>query len=101
MNTRIVEEVEVFYLMLNPVTANAECVVPVVASYSPILIQEWYDNQKAEDPYRENGYYLVFKSDSHIKMFNPSDHFYDTGIKSAWLPLGGEVQCFSHDVIWV
>ena len=73
METRTITQVRIYKLMLNPMPARAEAreIAAVSTDYDKLV--EWYHAQKAAEPYREDGWYRVFKPDSPLAWYNQAD----------------------------
>jgi hypothetical protein len=56
-------------LQLNPMTANAETVVPIVCAETP---EQLYEFMKAEtvEPYQDGRWYKVFRKDGPLEWMN-------------------------------
>lgn len=70
VETRIVVEVRLFVLVLNTFgRAEEGRIVAISDDYDRLV--DWYLNQFAEDPYRDEGFYKTFKKGSLIEYNNP------------------------------
>ena len=91
METRIIVEVRIFVLVLNTFGRAEECEVVAISDDYDRLV-DWYLNQFADDPYRDEGFYKTFKKGSKIEYNNPCgsvvlnnlNHF-GQGIHDAWV----------------
>lgn len=70
METRTIVEVRIFVLVLNTFGRAEECEVVAVSDDYDRLVN-WYLDQFADDPYREEGFYKTFKKGSFIEYNNP------------------------------
>jgi|CXWL01.1.fsa_nt_gi hypothetical protein len=61
---------QTFILQLNPITANAESVVPVAYSHNRDHLVSLYKKLRVEY-YTEGRYHKGFRKDSILEMFNP------------------------------
>ena len=74
METRTITQVKLYKLVLNNVHDCAEGRALVAISYTEEALKNWYADQLAPEGYRDNqGYYQVFKKDSALYNFNPTD----------------------------
>lgn len=70
METRHIMQVRIYVLILNPFGAAEECeIVAVSDDYNRLV--NWYIDQFAQEGYREDGFYKVFKKGSPIEYNNP------------------------------
>ena len=70
MEIRITTEVRIFVLILNTF-GRAEEGEAVAISDDYDRLVDWYLDQFADDPYREEGFYKTFKKGSLIEYNNP------------------------------
>ena len=93
METRQVTQIKLYTLLLNNMTypkIEFRKIVAFSTEYDKLV--EWYNNQKADTPYREDGYYKVFKKGSPLEYFNPVDslepgnlNHFGQGIQEEWI----------------
>ena len=91
METRITTEVRIFVLILTTL-GRAEEGEAVAISDDYDRLVDWYLNQFADDPYRDEGFYKTFKKGSKIEYNNPCgsvvlnnlNHF-GQGIHDEWV----------------
>ena len=91
METRIIVEVRIFVLVLNTFGRAEECEAVAISDDYDRLV-DWYLNQFADDPYRDEGFYKTFKKGSKIEYNNPCgsvvlnnlNHF-GQGIHDEWV----------------
>ena len=88
-NKRIVEEVEVFFIVLNPMTANVEALNVVAVAYDEQTLMKWYNSLKVES-YRDGQWNKNFKKGSKLEWYNPMGELTDGGILSEWVEYGSE-----------
>lgn len=91
METRTIVEVKIFVLVLNTFGRAEECEVVAVSDDYDRLVN-WYLDQFADDPYREEGFYKTFKKGSFIEYNNPCGsvalnnvNHYGQGIHDEWV----------------
>lgn len=71
METRTVDQVKVFVLRLNPVTAAAQVLRPVMCATSVDALKARYGEEKAPEHYTDtDGYHKTFKKDGLLEMYN-------------------------------
>lgn len=95
MNTRTITktEVQIFVLVLKTF-GRAEDVEIVAISDDYERLVKWYEDQLAEEPYREDGWNKVFKKGSVIEYNNPCSSLelnnldlYRCGIHEEWVDM--------------
>ncbi|MFW6219745.1 MAG: hypothetical protein ACOC33_02810 [bacterium] len=94
METRTIEQIKVYALVLNPVTGRAEEGNPVAAAYDKQKLIDWYNEQFADEPYKDGKFHKVFKKNSHIEWYNPLNNvdeidFFGQGIYYGWYEMDG------------
>lgn len=72
MKTRTIEEVKVFRLRLNPMTANFESRSIVALCFDKDELFAWYEKQKVE-PYNDGRWRISFNTESKLANYNPYD----------------------------
>ena len=107
MQTRILKQVLLFAIHLNPVTARCEDTIMVAVSGDRDKLIAWFESQLAEKPYRDSdGYYKVFAKGSPLEMFNPADiseierDVFGVGIEEAWVNAHA-IERIKNDCYWV
>ena len=104
MNTRTFTktEVQIFVLVLNTF-GRAEDVEVVAMSDDYERLVKWYKDQLAEEPYREDGWYKVFKKGSPIEYNNPCSSLelnildcYKCGIHDEWIDINNIANIRNH-----
>ena len=93
METREVIEVRIYVLVLNTFrSAESGEVVAISDDYNRLVA--WYQSQFADEPYREDGWYKVFKKGSPIEYNNPCNSIelnnvnpWNQGIHDEWILL--------------
>ena len=91
METRTIVEVRIFVLVLNTFgRAEEGRIVAISDNYDRLV--NWYLNQFAEEPYREEGFYKTFRKGSYIEYNNPCSstvlnqcNYYGQGIHDEWV----------------
>jgi|HubBroStandDraft_1064217.scaffolds.fasta_scaffold336122_3 hypothetical protein len=58
-------------LQLNPMTANAERVVPVAGADTREALEAFLNLQLAPEPYKDGNWYKVFRQGGTLEWFNP------------------------------
>lgn len=89
METRTVEQVRLYVLVLNTFGSAEESAIACISdSYNKIV--DFYNSQLLDEPYWENGYRISFK-DGPLKYFNPCPSLdlsyisvFGHGIHSEW-----------------
>jgi hypothetical protein len=80
-------------LQLNPMTANAERVVPVACAETRQQLEAFMNEQTAPEPYRDGQWGKVFRQGSTLEWFNPpfgdesfigTPAFVDIGTEDDW-----------------
>ena len=69
--TRTVEQTRIFYLVLNRVTDRAESWKIVAYAFTRDRLNEWYKDQIAPEPWKDDRFHKVFKKDSPLEWYNP------------------------------
>ena len=87
--SRIREQIKIYRLILNPVTANYESTNLLAIAASEEELEEWYKGELAEEKYIDNGYTKSFKKGSPLEMYNPVEFGEHTGIAPEWTTLDG------------
>jgi len=101
MQTRVIEQVLVYKLLMNPMNARTEESNLVAWSTELDNLINWYNNEKEVEPYtdvQENygfdynikNWYKIFKKGSHLEWYNPLDileeiNRYGQGIHQEWV----------------
>jgi len=92
METRTITQVRVYKLILNPMTANAEAGELVAASTDYQKLVDWYNSQKAPEPWRDGQWNKVFAEGSPLEWHNPADNLelnapdiFNHGIRDEWV----------------
>lgn len=92
METRTTTEVRIFKLILNPMTANAEVRSIVAASTSYDKLVQFYNSNLAEESYRDERWYKVFKKNSPLEWYNAvasldlnTSNIFGHGICDEWI----------------
>lgn len=74
----------------------------VALAFDKQKLIDWYEGEKAPEPYKEAGWMKTFKKGSELEWFNPLDTFTvnynDQGIIERWVPQGA-VDSFGGVVI--
>lgn len=83
METRTIEQVKVYKLLLNPMPANFEKVNMVAIAYDIEKLKKWYENLKVE-PYQDGNWHKVFKKGSKLEWNNPIEYSDYGGIEEEW-----------------
>ena len=96
---RTQEQVKIWKLNLNPMTANTERSNLVALAYSKESMVTWLKEQMAPEPYTDGNWFRVFKKESSLEnynlpgIFSSTDKFdesklynnpYGHGISSEW-----------------
>lgn len=84
METRIVEEVKVYKLILNSVYDNCERGALVAASYDLDKLVNWYFDQRCPQYSSDDNYQRNFKEGSELYNYNPCDYEVSTGTHDYW-----------------
>lgn len=98
--TRTIEQVKIYYLVLNPMTDRAEACMIAAFSDDKERLMQWYNSLKVEG-YNDGRYGKIFKKDSPLEWFNPMDNedgtlgFFGHGLQSEWVDVEEvlEIQC--------
>ena len=91
METRQITQVRLYVLILNTFgSAESGCIVAVSDDYQRLVT--WYQSQFADEPYREDGWYKIFKKGSPIEYNNPcgsielnDTNYWNHGIHDEWV----------------
>ena len=98
-NVRMISQIEVWKLIMNPMMGRTEENRLVALSYDRQTLIDWMEAEKAPEPYYDEGpsffhggnleYYKVFKKDGPLEWFNPLDNLdtlnhHGQGISSEW-----------------
>lgn len=98
-NVRMISQIEIWVLSMNPMQERTEAADLVAISYSKQALIDWMEAEKAPEPYYDDGfsqfggggkqYYKVFKKDSKLEWYNPLDDVnipnrYNQGIHQEW-----------------
>lgn len=83
METRTIEQVKIYKLLLNPMPANFEKVNMVAIAYDVEKLKEWYESLKVE-PYKDDNWHKVFKKGSKLEWNNPLEYSDYGGIEEEW-----------------
>lgn len=86
---RVVTEVLIFKLVLNPITDRTESARLVAWSDEKQKLVDWYNSLKVE-PYRDNNWYKTFLSGSPLEWYNglidlESISYLGHGIHEEWV----------------
>ncbi len=90
METRTLEQVKVWKLILNPMTSNCEVANIVALSPNKEELIKWVKDQLAPEPYLDERWSKVFKKGSPLEWYNnvldleAEPDYYDQGISSEW-----------------
>lgn len=84
METRIVEEVKVYKLILNSVYDNCEYGTLVAASYDLDKLRSWYFDQRCPQYSSDDHYRRNFKEGSKLYHYNPCDYEVQAGTHDFW-----------------
>ena len=95
METRIIRQVRLYKLILNPMTGRCESGSVVAISLDYCKLVAWYNSQKAPTEYRDGGWNKTFKKGSRLEWFNPVSSLelnelgvFGHGIVDEWIPEG-------------
>ena len=69
--TRIIEQTKIYKLICNPVTGQAEEATICAISTDYNALVNWYKEQLADEPYRDDRYLKQFKKGSRLEWYNP------------------------------
>lgn len=83
METRTIEQVKIYKLLLNPMPANYEKVNMVAIAYDKQHLMDWYESLKVE-PYKDGKWHKVFKKGSKLEWSNPIEYSDYGGIQEEW-----------------
>ena len=93
MEERIVKQVRIYKLILNPMVCAYEAgeIVALSGDYNRLV--SWYEEQKLYEPYRDDsGWYRTFAKESPLHWFNPADNLelnctdhFGHGISDEWV----------------
>lgn len=83
MEKRTLEQVKVYKLLLNPITANYEKINIVALSYNENDLLKWYKSLKV-DLYEDGVWRKSFKKGSVLEFYNPIDYSDYCGVESEW-----------------
>ena len=83
METRIITQVKIYKLLLNPMSANFEKINMVAIAYDKQHLIDWYESLKVE-PYEDENWYKVFKRGSKLEWYNPIEYSDYGGIQEEW-----------------
>lgn len=93
METRTVQECRIYVMVLNTFGSSKSGEIAAVSD-DYIRLVDWYKAQFADEPYREDGWYKVFKKGSPIEYNNPiynielnDVNHWNHGIHDEWVPL--------------
>ena len=110
METRTVEQVLIYYLVLNPMRDRTEAANIVAISYEKQKLIDWYNSEKADKPYEDNNWSKSFKKEGSLEWYNPVNFGYDAenfepnhfghGIRSEWIINDGNIEYLNHKVIY-
>lgn len=84
METRTVEEVKVYKLILNSVYDCCECGDLVAASYDLNKLTGWYFEQRCPQYSSDDNYRRNFKEGSKLYRYNPCDYEVQAGTHDHW-----------------
>lgn len=70
METRMITQVKVYVLWMNPISGRAEDTVPVAVSTESIRLFSWYNEQTCP-MYNENGMNKFFRKGTVLELYNP------------------------------
>lgn len=70
METRTIEQVRVFKLLMNPMPSNFENFRIVALSYDENKLKEFVENEKVE-PYKDGKWHKTFKQGGPLEWMNP------------------------------
>lgn len=70
METRLVEQVKIYCLVMNPVTDRAESGNIAMMSFDKNKLIDAYNNE-ATDSYKDDYYHKVFKKNGPLEWYNP------------------------------
>ena len=96
METRIIEQVKVYILWMNPMTGRAESRRIAAISCNKQKLIDFYHAEEAEQSYQDGEWDKAFKQGSVLEWFNPLyneayfdglDHF-GHGICEEWIEVG-------------
>jgi len=99
---RQISQTLIHKLVLNPMRSNTENSILVAWSDCKDKLINWYNSQKAPEPYTDNGspsfecqgdshsWYKVFSKGTELEWFNPADSLdnpnrYGQGIQEEWV----------------
>lgn len=83
METRIITQVKIYKLLLNPMPANFEKINMVAIAYDKQHLIDWYESLKVE-PYEDENWHKVFKRGSKLEWYNPIEYSDYGGIQEEW-----------------
>lgn len=86
METRAQQEVKVYSLHLNPMTANFEKANMVAASFNREDLMKWYEGLKVE-PYQDERWHKTFKKGSKLEWYNPIEWSDHCGVDEQWVTM--------------
>lgn len=89
METRLVEQVKIYYLIMNPVTDRAESGRITMMSFDKNHLIQAYQNELTE-PYDDDRFRKVFRKNGPLEWLNPVSTFdgldwFGHGIKEEWV----------------
>ena len=70
METRMVQQVKLYCLIMNPVTDRAESGRIAVTSFDKNRLLEFYQSEIV-DSYKDDYYHKVFRKDGPLEWYNP------------------------------
>lgn len=88
--TRTVDQIKLYKLILNHMRdCKIEITQIVAASYDKQALIDWYNEQKAEKPWKDGQWGKTFKKDSPLEWYNGTSNFdglgpYNDGICEEW-----------------
>ena len=88
METRVVEQVKIHVLEMNPVTSNMEHRVPVAWSYYREPLERLLEEDKLEETEQVDGYYLAYKEGPLRRMNFPLEN--EDPIADFWIEQGSQ-----------
>ena len=91
IRTITLEQTKIYKLICNPVTGKAEEAVICAISTDYKALVNWYLEQLADEPYRDDRYLKRFKKGSQLEWYNPSiltlneTSIFGHGISDEWV----------------
>lgn len=73
METRQINQVRVYKLILNPMAGCSEAGELVAFSTDYDKLVNWYNSQRAAEPYRDGHWWKVFAPGTPLEWYNPAD----------------------------